>query len=65
LRGAERALADVLEKTRTDGDPADVAGAVADACDRITDSVDTLAWLLRRRRDPDIDAPRATAAARG
>ena len=65
LRGAERALADVLEKTRTDGDPADVAGAVADACDRITDSVDTLAWLLRRRRDPDIDAPRATATARG
>ena len=28
----------------------DVAGAVADACDRITDSVDTLAHLLRQRK---------------
>ena len=50
LRTAERALAERLEATKRD-DAADVAVAVADACDRITDSVDTLAYLLRRRGD--------------
>ena len=49
LRTAERALAEKLEAARTDG-LGDVATAVADASDRITDSVDTLAHLLRQRR---------------
>ena len=47
LRSAERALGEKLEATR---DAGDVAGAIADACDRITDSVDTLAHLVRQRR---------------
>ncbi|HKE47616.1 MAG TPA: FUSC family protein [Rhodanobacteraceae bacterium] len=47
LRSAERALGEKLDATE---DGRDVAGAVADACDRITDSVDTLAHLLRQRR---------------
>jgi uncharacterized membrane protein YccC len=50
LRQAERTLAELLDTTKTDTAAADVAGAVADACDRITDSVDTLAHLLRQRR---------------
>jgi len=50
LRTAERALAERLDATKRD-DASDVAVAVADACDRITDSVDTLAYLLRRRGD--------------
>ena len=50
LRTAERALAERLEATKRD-DSVDVAVAVADACDRITDSVDTLAYLVRRRGD--------------
>ena len=49
LRKTERALAERLEAARADG-LGDVANAVADACDRITDSVDTLAHLLRQRR---------------
>jgi ABC-type transporter Mla subunit MlaD len=49
LRKTERALAESLEAARADG-LGDVANAVADACDRITDSVDTLAHLLRQRR---------------
>lgn len=56
LRGAERALAATLEATRSGAGTADVAGAVADACDRIADSVDTLAYLLRRRREATPDA---------
>ena len=50
LRKSERALAELLEMTKSDAGAADVAGAVADACDRITDSLDTLAHLLRQRR---------------
>jgi hypothetical protein len=59
LRNAERALAELLDATKSDAG-ADVAGAVADACDRITDSVDTLAHLLRQRRHKA--APAASAA---
>jgi uncharacterized membrane protein YccC len=44
LRGAERELA-----ARLDTIPGAASGAVADACDRIADSVDTLAHLLRQR----------------
>jgi len=50
LRKSERALAELLDMTKSDAGAADVAGAVADACDRITDSLDTLAHLLRQRR---------------
>jgi hypothetical protein len=50
LRGAERALAEVLDAAEGDATRRDDASAVADACDRITDSVDTLAHLLRQRR---------------
>ena len=50
LRTAERQLADALEATPGDDDTRSVASAVGDACDRITDSVDTLAHLLRQRR---------------
>jgi uncharacterized membrane protein YccC len=52
LRKSERALAELLDMTKSDAGAADVAVAVAvaDACDRITDSLDTLAHLLRQRR---------------
>jgi uncharacterized membrane protein YccC len=46
LRNAERALAAQLDATKADA----ATAAVADACDRITDSADTLAHLLRQRR---------------
>ena len=45
LRGAERELA-----ARLDAIPDGASGAIADAFDRITDSVDTLAHLLRQHR---------------
>jgi uncharacterized membrane protein YccC len=48
LRGAERALAEQLDGARG-SDAGDVAAAVADALDRITDSVDTMAHVVRRR----------------
>ncbi|HVT32383.1 MAG TPA: FUSC family protein, partial [Rhodanobacteraceae bacterium] len=47
LRGQERALAEQLETARS-SDGADVAAAIADAFDRITDSVDTMAHIARR-----------------
>jgi hypothetical protein len=50
LRRAERTLAGVLDAARSEDGTADVANAIADACDRITDSADTLAHLLRQRR---------------
>ncbi|HEY6986188.1 MAG TPA: FUSC family protein [Rhodanobacteraceae bacterium] len=50
LRGAERELAEALDAVRGEGEAPDVATAIADACDRITDSVDTLAHLVRQRR---------------
>ncbi len=50
LRGAERALAEHLDAPQADDARRDDASAVVDACDRITDSVDTLAHLLRQRR---------------
>jgi len=56
LRGAERALAEVLDTTQSDAARGDEASAVADACDRITDSVDTLAHLLRQRRHAAVVA---------
>jgi uncharacterized membrane protein YccC len=52
LRGAERALAARLDAIPADHPARSVADAVADTCDRITDSVDTLAHLLRQRRYP-------------
>jgi uncharacterized membrane protein YccC len=62
LRNAERALAELLDATKSDAGADDVAGAVADACDRITDSVDTLAHLLRQRRHKAAPAPSAAPA---
>jgi len=56
LRGAERALAEVLDTAQSDAAHGDEASAVADACDRITDSVDTLAHLLRQRRHAAVMA---------
>ncbi len=50
LRGSERELAATLAAVRGDDGMHDVAVAIADACDRITDSVDTLAHLVRQRR---------------
>jgi uncharacterized membrane protein YccC len=62
LRSAERALAEGLESARG-GDGADVAVAVADAFDRITDSVDTMAHIMRQssrdRSGADAKPPRA------
>jgi uncharacterized membrane protein YccC len=49
LRNAERTLSEKLEAARTDAN-AGVVGAIADACDRITDSIDSLAYVLRQRR---------------
>ncbi|MET0231552.1 MAG: FUSC family protein [Rhodanobacteraceae bacterium] len=49
LRNAERALSEKLDAARTD-ENADVANAIADAADRMTDSVDSLAYVLRQRR---------------
>jgi uncharacterized membrane protein YccC len=62
LRGAERALAEQLEAARG-GDDADVAAAVADAFDRITDSIDTMAHIARQfaRAGIDTDAKRVRA----
>jgi len=54
LRGAERTLATYLEATPGDEAVRGVASAVADACDRITDSVDTLAHVLRRYSEPTL-----------
>jgi uncharacterized membrane protein YccC len=47
LRSAERTLAEHLETARG-GDGSDVAVAVTDAFDRITDSVDTMAHIMRQ-----------------
>ena len=55
-RTAERRLAEAIEKDlELAGSPAGLA--LADTCDRIADSVDTLAYLLRRQ------GPRASQAA--
>ena len=56
LRPDERRLAQALQASTGAGEP--VALAVADACDRIADSIDTLAHLLHRK-----DAAPTTAAA--
>jgi len=58
LRPAERALASRLKTD--DGDDA-VDAALADACDRIADSIDSLAHILREA--PTTAAPAAPAAA--
>ena len=50
LRAAERALNERLVAAQRSEMTRDCAGAVADAFDRITDSVDTLAHLVRQRR---------------
>ena len=55
LRTAERQLADALEATPGDDNTRSVASAVGDACDRITDSVDTLAHLLRQRKHASVE----------
>ena len=62
LRNTERALAELLDATKSDAGAGDVAVAVADACDRITDSVDTLAHLVRQRRHKTAPAPAAAPA---
>jgi uncharacterized membrane protein YccC len=57
LRGAERELAEHLETARSaDATDTDAAVAVADAFDRITDSVDTMAHIVRRSA-PDKGGP--------
>jgi len=48
LRACERELVKTLAATPPDGEAHAVALAIADACDRATDSVDTLAHLLDR-----------------
>jgi uncharacterized membrane protein YccC len=48
LRGEERALNTALAAVASDDDARSAADAVAEALDRLTDSVDTLAHLLRR-----------------
>jgi len=55
LRSAERQLADALEATPGDDNTRSIASAVGDACDRITDSVDTLAHLLRQRKHASVE----------
>jgi len=50
LRGAERQLAEALDATPEEHDARNIANAVSDALDRVTDSVDTLAHLLRQRK---------------
>ena len=55
LRSAERQLADALEETPGDDNTRSIASAVGDACDRITDSVDTLAHLLRQRKHASVE----------
>jgi uncharacterized membrane protein YccC len=50
LRNAERALAAALDALPADDAERDVGVAIADAFDRITDSVDTLAHLVRQRK---------------
>jgi uncharacterized membrane protein YccC len=67
LRNAERALAEQLDAARAD-ENIDTANAIADASDRIADSVDTLAYVLRQRRgarpDPlaNVSDPRAESS---
>ncbi len=61
LRNAERALLEKLDAARTDQN-ADVANAIADACDRMTDSVDSLAYVLRQRRPAAAARDEAAAA---
>jgi len=56
LRGAERQLAAALEATQGDDGVRSVAAAVGDACDAVTDSVDTLAHLLRQRKHAATEA---------
>jgi uncharacterized membrane protein YccC len=50
LRDAERELAARLKAAAGDEAASALAAAVTDACDRITDSVGTLAHLVRQRR---------------
>jgi hypothetical protein len=49
LRNAWRTLAEKIDASRTD-ENTDVANAIVDASDRMTDSVDSLAYVLRQRR---------------
>lgn len=60
LRPAERRVNTALGSLVDQGDP--IATAVADACDRIADSVDTLTYLLR---PAGREAPGAAAAIAG
>jgi uncharacterized membrane protein YccC len=59
LRGAERQLAEALDATPEEGGARNVANAVSDALDRVTDSVDTLAHLLRQRKHAAANEVRA------
>jgi uncharacterized membrane protein YccC len=55
LRNAWRTLAEKLDAARTD-ENTDVVNAIADASDRMTDSVDSLAYVLRQRRHATAEA---------
>lgn len=59
LREEERALVARLEASATDDEARNVAGALVEAFDRITDSIDTLAHVLREdaRRGATPPAP--------
>ena len=52
LREAERELAAHLDTAAKDDEARVIADAVAQALDRITDSIDTLAYLLRPAERP-------------
>ncbi|HEY0180007.1 MAG TPA: FUSC family protein [Dokdonella sp.] len=51
LRPHERALAQALAAVGADEATSHAAIAIADACDRMTDSIDTIAYLLRKARE--------------
>jgi len=63
LRNAERTLAEKLDAVRTD-ENADIASAIADAADRMTDSADSLAYVLRRRHAAARDEAAAADSAK-
>jgi uncharacterized membrane protein YccC len=61
LRNAWRALAEKLDAARND-ENTDVVNAIADASDRMTDSVDSLAYVMRQRRHATVVRDEAPAA---
>ncbi|HEX6832752.1 MAG TPA: hypothetical protein VF132_04380, partial [Rudaea sp.] len=57
LRSAERQLAAALDEVSGDETTRYTAVAIGEACDRITDSIDTLAHLFGARRGDALDGP--------